>query len=447
MSLSSSLNASVSGLSVNASRLAATSDNIANSGTNGYRRAVVDFASVVTGENSSGRYSAGGVRSTSSREVEAQGALLTTSNATDIAIGGSGLLAVTPIENRNDPAISRPIELLPTGSFEPDDEGFLVTPAGQQLLGFPLDAAGNLAPGVIRSSGVSLEPVQINGISFASDPSTAINLGINLPAGETAFGASGAAITTGVEYFDSLGTAQTLTFTFTPLPAAAAGPTSNQWSVQISDSAGGTPITPATLYLDFNGTGPNAGFLNSVSTVAPPAAPVAPAAALFDPATGVLNATLPVGNVAITLGALNAPGPLSQFDSTFSSVDVSTNGSPVGNLSRVEVDSFGRLEAIFDTGFREFIFQIPIADVPNPNGLTAVDNQAFSVSAESGNFFLFDAGSGPVGNLLGFTLEQSSTDLAQELTTLIETQRAYSSNATVVRTIDQVLQETTNLRG
>jgi flagellar basal body rod protein FlgG len=37
MSISSSLNAGVMGLSVNGTRLAAISDNIANAGTNGYK--------------------------------------------------------------------------------------------------------------------------------------------------------------------------------------------------------------------------------------------------------------------------------------------------------------------------------------------------------------------------------------------------------------------------
>ena len=54
MSLSSSLNAGVAGLSVNATRLAVISDNIANSSTNGYRRADVEFSSLVipSGPNS-----------------------------------------------------------------------------------------------------------------------------------------------------------------------------------------------------------------------------------------------------------------------------------------------------------------------------------------------------------------------------------------------------------
>jgi flagellar hook protein FlgE len=84
--------------------------------------------------------------------------------------------------------------------------------------------------------------------------------------------------------------------------------------------------------------------------------------------------------------------------------------------------------------------------VANPNGLQAVDGQAFRVSSESGDFYLWDADDGPVGSIEGFALEQSTTDIAQELTNLIETQRAYSSNAKIIQTVDEMLQETTNIK-
>ncbi len=80
------------------------------------------------------------------------------------------------------------------------------------------------------------------------------------------------------------------------------------------------------------------------------------------------------------------------------------------------------------------------------NGLNALDSQAFSVSASSGSLYLWDAGSGPVGSISGFSLMESTTDIAAELTDLIETQRAYSSNAKIVQTVDEMLQETTNLK-
>ena len=60
--------------------------------------------------------------------------------------------------------------------------------------------------------------------------------------------------------------------------------------------------------------------------------------------------------------------------------------------------------------------------------------------------FLWDAGDGPTGDLLGFTREESATDIANELTNMIQTQRAYSSNAKVIQTVDEMLQETTNIK-
>ena len=47
---------------------------------------------------------------------------------------------------------------------------------------------------------------------------------------------------------------------------------------------------------------------------------------------------------------------------------------------------------------------------------------------------------------MGFALEESATDVAGELTQLIQTQRAYSSNAKVIQTVDEMLQETTNIK-
>ena len=53
---------------------------------------------------------------------------------------------------------------------------------------------------------------------------------------------------------------------------------------------------------------------------------------------------------------------------------------------------------------------------------------------------------GPVGSIEGYALMESTTDIAAELTDLIETQRAYSSSAKIVQTVDEMLQETTNLK-
>jgi flagellar hook protein FlgE len=92
------------------------------------------------------------------------------------------------------------------------------------------------------------------------------------------------------------------------------------------------------------------------------------------------------------------------------------------------------------------LYQIPLVNVPNLNGLTALDGQAFTPSPESGSMYLWDVNEGPVGGISGFSLQQSAVDVARELTDLIQTQRAYSSNAATIRTVDEMLQETTNLK-
>ena len=87
-----------------------------------------------------------------------------------------------------------------------------------------------------------------------------------------------------------------------------------------------------------------------------------------------------------------------------------------------------------------------MVDVPNPDGLRALPSQTYQVSGESGAFYLWDAGDGPAGDIVGFAREESTTDVAGELTSLIQTQRAYSSNAKVIQTVDEMLQETTNIK-
>jgi len=100
MGLSSSLNAGVAGLSVDATRLAVICDNIANSSTNGYRRADVEFASLVTPFGSN-VYTAGGVSAATFRDVATAGSLIATSNATDISVSGRGMLPVTTVDPIN----------------------------------------------------------------------------------------------------------------------------------------------------------------------------------------------------------------------------------------------------------------------------------------------------------------------------------------------------------
>jgi flagellar hook protein FlgE len=431
MTISSALNAGVAGLNANSSRLAAISDNIANSGTYGYKRTTTEFESVVlTGSASAGTYTAGGVRSQASRLIDQSGSLITTSNALDLAVSGRGML---PVTRSADAATGSSLLMTRTGAFRADQNGFLTTGSGLVLLGWPAGNDGTI-PALPRDSAAGLTPVVINANQQAGDATTEITLGVNLPATATAPDGTGEDYPLSVEYFGNLGTSETLEFTFTPTVGAAAN--SNTWTMQIRDSAqGGTVI--GEYELTFDDSRANAGTLASVTVIAGGA---------YDPATGALDLAVAGGPMQINIGRLGDTSGLTQLSDNFSPTSISKNGSAVGNLTSVEIDDQGMLTATYDTGLTRTLYQIPLVDVPNINGLTALNDQVYETSISSGSFYLWDAGEGPTGTIAGFAREESTTDLAAELTNLIQTQRAYTSSAKIIQTVDEMLQETTNIK-
>ncbi len=432
MTISSSLNAGVAGLSSNATRLAAISDNIANSATYGYKRVEADFQSLVISSNG-GSYSAGGVRSTTQRLISESGSLVSTSNATDLAVRGRGMLPVatsSQIEVGNGDA---QMLLTTTGSFRTDADGLLVTESGLVLLGWPANPDGTV-PEFPRDTNDGLEPVRINVNQLTGEPTTQVSLGINLPATATEAGASGAPQLTSIEYFDNLGKSENVSLSFAPnIPGVGV---SNEWTMTITDSAqGGATIGEYTLTFDDSRT--SGGTLLSVTTSL---------GGTYDPTAGSVIVNVDGGPMEIHIGQLGATDGLTQLGDRFAPLSISKDGSPVGNMSSAHVDENGLVRALFDTGITRVIYQVPLVDLPNPNGMVAMDQQTYLPSPESGSYFLWDAGDGPTGDVVSFAREESATDVAGELTDMIQTQRAYSSNAKVIQTVDEMLQETTNIK-
>lgn len=431
MTISSSLNASVAGLSANASRLATISDNIANSSTFGYKRAVTDFHSMVIASGD-GRYSAGGVRVTASRMIDQRGSLLSTTNSTDLAVRGRGMLPVTPSSSIG--VGDAPLRLTTTGSFRTDDQGYLTASSGLVLLGWKADASGNIGTQA-RDTSEGLEPVRINANQFAGEATTFVDMAVNLPATATEAGSAGDNQELSVEYFDNLGKSASLSAEF--IPTVPATGESNEWTLILRDSASGGAIV-GTHTVTFDPSRAAGGTLASVTDVL--------GGSPYDPVTGKLTVNVAGGPMEIGIGILGTSSGLTQLSDAFTPVSINKNGTPVGNMTAIEVDQNGYVSATFDTGISRVIYQIPLVDVPNVNGLESLDHQSYTATPESGNIFLWDAGDGPTGDIVSFALEESATDVAGELTQLIQTQRAYSSNAKVIQTVDEMLQETTNIK-
>ncbi|MFD2741399.1 flagellar hook protein FlgE [Sulfitobacter aestuarii] len=431
MTISSSLNAGVAGLQANATRLSTISDNIANASTFGYKRVVTDFNSLVLSEGS-GAYTAGGVRASTQRLIGEGGSLVSTSNPTDLAVRGRGMLPVASKAEFTGGSGDPQMYLTTTGSFRIDADGLLSNESGLLLMGRPASQDGSIGS-FPRDTSDGLEPIQF-ALNLSGDPTTSVEMSLNLPATATIAGAAGDTQDLSIEYYDNLGTSQSISITFVPtVPATGA---SNEWTIRLSDSGSGGAVIGeyVVTFDDSRGTG---GTIASVNTVSGGA---------YDPATGEMVVNVASGPISIDIGAIGDTYGLSQLSDSFAPISITKDGSPVGNMISVEVDENGLVHSVYDTGVTRVVYQIPLVDMPSPEGLVALDAQTYRTSPNSGAYFLWDAGDGPTGDIKSYAREESTTDVATELTSMIQTQRAYSSNAKVIQTVDEMLQETTNIK-
>lgn len=431
MSIQSAMQAGVMGLFSQSARMSSISDNIANSGTVGYKRGTVDFSTLVT-PSAGGSYAAGGVAANARLEISKQGIIGPGSNTTDLAISGRGFFVVT---NSAAGGATAKTALTRAGSFLPDENGNLRNTAGYYLLGWPAKADGSIGP-VDQDGIASLQVVNINNVTAAGQPTTTMGFSGNLPADQTGPNAPAVPFKTSAEFFSPLGASDRMFLEWQP------STTKNQWKLTVTDASGNKF---GSVDVTFNDSGPNAGQPASWSN----ATGGGFGGFSFDPATGKATLSVPNGStpqqVTLSLGAPNTAGGVVQFAGTYSP-KVTKDGAGVGRLSRVEADESGKLIGIFDNGARRTLYQVPLADVANPDGLNPEDGNVYTISRESGAMRLWGAGTGPVGDVAGGSLEGSNVDLAEELTQLIQTQRAYSSNAKIVQTADEMLNETTQLK-
>jgi flagellar hook protein FlgE len=176
--MDAAMNSAVSALQAQQAALSTVSDNLANSGTTGYKAVTTQFNSLLTQEAVGLAYPAGGVSATARQNLLSQGLVQSsTSNATtDMAITGNGMFAVSNGLGGSQSSFTR------NGAFNTDSSGNLVL-AGTNyyLLGWPTDAKGNVTS-ANPDNLASLENVNINKFNSSATATTSYSLQANLPA-------------------------------------------------------------------------------------------------------------------------------------------------------------------------------------------------------------------------------------------------------------------------
>jgi flagellar hook protein FlgE len=99
----------------------------------------------------------------------------------------------------------------------------------------------------------------------------------------------------------------------------------------------------------------------------------------------------------------------------------------------------------YNNGQTRTIAQIPIVTFNAPDQLQRQNGQAFTATLSSGTPLANAAGINGAGNLVTSSVEGSNVDIATEFSDLIVAQQAYSANAKVVTTGNQMLQATINM--
>jgi len=397
----------LSGLSAYSSALNIVGNNLANINTAGFKFSDVTFEDLVTrtfggtATNGAGNPMQTGLGTlpNSISSIFSQGSIMSSAEATNVAMEGSGFFIVG--DTTEDRYYTR------AGSFFLNDEGYLVNPDGKYVLGYTqVDANGN-----IINSG-ALYQISLPGNSLSGpQQSTFFEIYSNLDA-DAVDGDTYSASTT---VYDSLGASHTITIDF-----VYDGP-NTEWDYTVSTP--NATIAPAAGSITFNPDG----------TIATPAGDITLAMTAFTNGAADMN-------VDWRLYDTNGVGILTGYAQDSTTYSTNSDGYPPGFLTSVIVDQEGMIQGVFSNGQVEDLAQLAIANFNNPKGLLRTGRNLFTETGASGTPSIGAANSGGRGTVVGSALESSNVDIAVEFTKMLVFERGYQANSKIITASDTITQ-------
>ncbi len=143
--------------------------------------------------------------------------------------------------------------------------------------------------------------------------------------------------------------------------------------------------------------------------------------------------------------AIIEAGATTNLGGDFTSAN-SQDGYGFGNLTSWNFDSDGVLHGKYSNGVSLPLWQLTMYDFNSPQGLRREGNNLFTSTRESGEAKSGAAGTGGLGDVSGYSLEQSNVDMSTEFVYMITTQRGYQSNSKLITTTDQMLETVINMK-
>lgn len=433
-----SFNTGLSGLNAQSTALSVASNNIANANTTGFKGSRTEFSDVFAvsafgvGDTAVGS----GVLASKVAQQYTQGNLNFTDNTLDMAISGQGFFVLKNDLSSEENLYSR------AGAFTVNKNGFVVNGSGQFLQSYPTNEDGT----VLSTSLSTTTPINIPKTAGSPNPTTSINLSLNLdstteaitaqfnPADNDTFSSS-----TSLTVYDSLGNSHVGTAYFRKSA-------NNTWetnyaidgNIVLFDQAAtdaelaalGAPAgTAGSSDLKFNAAGQ---LITNITGIDEPVA-----LASYDPQNGALP---------ITLKFRFNDADVTQFAAPFNVTNLSQDGFTAGRLSGIDISDSGVVRATFTNGQVSTLGKITLVQFNNNGGLRQLGNTNWSETLNSGTPLPGESGNGDFGLIRSGSLENSNVDLTSELVKLITAQRNFQANARTIETTNQLTQTVVNIR-
>lgn len=432
MSLFGALNTAVSGLGAQSAAFSNIGDNVANSQTIGFKGTDTRFNDYLTNSTATANES-GNVVATPSYQNNVQGTITQSSAPLAMAISGQGFFTVSQSVGtgaNGQPVFKPEPQYTRAGDFQLNKDGYIVNGAGHYLNAWPVGATGNV-------NQAQLAPLQVSEANLTPVATTQLTLSANLPATPSTTPTAANPLVSQLSVYDALGTKQQLTLNWSQANNGAVPPVvvPNQWNVTISG--------PGAANANLGGIH-TVTFANGLVTGVDGAVGVAGQPAQINIAP---NFGSGAQAIALNLGTFGQASGLTQFNGTDLTVNsVTQNGASSGSFTGLSTDTNGRLTASYSNGQTRVVGQVPITTFADSNALQRQNNQAFTATPNSGLPLTQAAGAGAAGGLVTQSIESSNVDIAAQLSKVIVAQQAYSANAKLVTTADQMLQQTINMK-
>jgi flagellar hook protein FlgE len=404
-----SFNIALTGLTAANEDLSVTSNNLANVATVGFKGSRTEFSDLFSSSQTGVGASAvgNGVSVSEVAQEFGQGNIETTGNNLDMAVSGNGFFVLS-----NNGALNYTRD----GEFQLNNDGDIVNAEG-----LPLQAYPPLANGGFNTGGLS--DVSLTTGESQPQATTTASITANLPAdasqpADAPFSPTDPnsyTNTTSLTVYDSLGAAHTASLYF--IKGAAA----NAWNVQLY--VDGTAVG-AQQPLDYSASG-----------------------ALTTPANGQI--TFPAYTPATGAAAMNMNFNFSnttQYGGNFGVTAVQQNGFTTGQLTGINIDQTGVIQAQFTNGRSVDLGQVALANFANPQGLEQLGNATWAPTNASGAAVNGVAGNSGFGTVQSGSLEESNVDTTTALVDMITAQRDFQANAQMIQTEDQVTQSIIDIR-